>query len=126
MSVVLDASALLAVLLDEPGSDKVIGVMRGSAISAVNASECFARAVDRGSAAQSVMALLRDFEIDVVPFGADQARATAGLRSATRTVGASLGDRACLALGRERKQVIYTGDRRLADLDLGVDIRLIR
>src|SRR3569832_1516655 len=126
MSVALDASALLAVLLDEPGSDEVIGVMRGSVMSAVNASECFARAVDKGFAAQSVLALLHNFEIEVVPFDSDQALATAGLRSATRSVGASLGDRACLALGMERGCVVYTGDRRLAGLGLGIGSRLVR
>ena len=58
MSVVLDASAVLAVLLDEPGSDILIGVMRGSARSSLNASECFQRVVDEGFPASAVTALL--------------------------------------------------------------------
>lgn len=126
MSVVLDTSALLAVLLQEPGADKVIDVMRGSAMSAVNASECASRAIDKGFAARLPMALLDEFEIEVVPFGLNHALTAADLRAATRAVGASLGDRACLALGLELQWPVYTGDRRLARLDIGIDIRLIR
>ncbi|WP_174284933.1 type II toxin-antitoxin system VapC family toxin [Sphingomonas bacterium] len=126
MTVVLDASALLAVLLEEPGSDLVIDVMRGSALSALNASECIARAVDRGFAASSVMTLFRQAEIAVVPFDMGQAVLAADLRPKTRHAGASLGDRACLALALTRLQPVITGDRRLAELDLGIDIRLIR
>lgn len=126
MSAVIDASALLAVLLGEEGAEKVIPVMRGSMMSAVNASECFSRAVDRGASAAAVVAMLRDFEMEVVPFGLDEAAAAADLRPRTRAVGASLGDRACLALSIARDVPVYTGDRRLADLDLGIDIRLIR
>jgi PIN domain nuclease of toxin-antitoxin system len=46
MSVVIDASALFAVLLQENGSDTVVPLMRGAHMSALNASECFARVVD--------------------------------------------------------------------------------
>jgi PIN domain nuclease of toxin-antitoxin system len=126
MSAVIDASALLATLLDEDGAEAVIPVMRGSAMSAVNASECFSRAVDRGAAAKAVAAMLRDFEIEIVPFGLEDAAAAADLRPKTKHVGASLGDRACLALAMKLGQALYTGDRRLAELDLDIDIRLIR
>jgi len=126
VSVVLDASALLAVLLDEPGSNLVFSVMRGSAMSAVNASESFSRVVDKGHSPDSVATLLREFEIDVIPFRLNEAAAAAALRSRTRSVGASLGDRACLALAIQRGQPVYTGDRRLAELDLGIEVRLIR
>lgn len=126
MNAVIDASALLAVLLDEQGATTVIPVMRGSAISALNASECFSRAVDRGASAGGVAAMLRDFEMEVVSFGLHEAQAVADLRPRMRAVGASLSDRACLALAMARTAPLYTGDRRLADLDLGIDIRLIR
>jgi|UniRef100_UPI0035CAAA11 ribonuclease VapC len=126
MSVVLDASALLAVLLDETGADVVVPVMRGSALSSVNASETFQRAADKGHPAQRVLALLHGLEIEVVPFSMDHAIAAADLRPATRSAGASLGDRACLALAAERGATVYTGDRRLAGVDIGLDLRLIR
>ncbi len=126
MSVVLDASALLAMLLNEPGTGEVVAVMRGSAMSAVNASECFSRAIDKGFSAALPLAMLHEFEIEIVPFGLHQAEIAADLRTATRSIGASLGDRACLALAQERRLPVYTSDRRLAELDIGIDIRLIR
>ncbi|WP_426264295.1 type II toxin-antitoxin system VapC family toxin [Sphingomonas sp. PWP1-2] len=126
MSVVLDASAILAVLLDEPGAEIVIPVMRGSALSAVNASETFQRAADKGHQTQRVLALLKGLEIEVVPFTVDHAIAAADLRPATKAAGLSLGDRACLALAAERRATVYTGDRRLADVDIGLELRLIR
>jgi ribonuclease VapC len=126
MSVVLDACAILAVLLDEPGGEIVIPVMRGSALSAVNASETFQRAADKGHQTQRVLALLQGLEIEVVPFTMNLAIAAADLRLATRAAGLSLGDRACLALAAERRATVYTGDRRLAGVDVGLDLRLIR
>ena len=126
LKAVIDASALLAVLLDEPGAECVIDIMRGSSISAVNASESFQRAVDRGFAASSVMILLRQFEIDVIAFDVSQALLAADLRARTKSIGASLGDRACLALAVTRGCPVYTGDRKWAGLDLGLDIRMIR
>lgn len=126
MSVVLDASAILAVLLNETGEEVVMPVMRGSAVSSVNASETFQRAADKGHAAQRVLALLQGLEIEVVPFSLTHAIAAADLRPATRAAGISLGDRACLALAAERRATVYTADRRLAGVDIGLDLRLIR
>lgn len=126
MTAVLDASALLCVFLNEKGCDTVVPFMRGAAISALNASESFSRAVDNGFPATEVVLLLAQFEMTVAAFDLQQAQVAADLRPKTRHVGASLGDRACLALAMTRAQPMLTGDRRLADLDLGIDIRLIR
>ncbi len=95
-------------------------------MSAVNASECCSRAVERGGSAEGVIAIIRSFEVQIVPFDMDEAIAAAALRPLTRHVGASLGDRACLAAAQARGVGVYTGDRRLAELDIGVDVRLIR
>ena len=126
MSVVLDASAILAVLLNENGGAVVVPVMRGSAMSSVNASETFQRAADKGHAAQGVLTMLHLLEIEVVPFSIAHAIAAADLRPATKAAGVSLGDRACLALAAERRATVYTADRRLAEVDIGLDICLIR
>ena len=126
MTVVIDAAALLAVLLHEPGADTVVPVLRASAMSTLNVSECCSRAPERGAGEEAVLRALRRFEIDVVPFDLRQAVGAARLRDATRHVGASLGDRACLELGRSRGLAVFTADRRLAKLDIGIDIRLIR
>lgn len=126
MIAVIDAAALLALLLDEPGGELVTAILRGGVMSAVNVSECFVRAVDRGAQASSVSLIVESFEMEIVPFDLTEARRAAEIRPLTRHVGASLGDRACLALAQSRQLPLYTGDRRLAELDLGIDIRLIR
>lgn len=126
MSVVVDAAALLALLLAEYGGDVVLPVLRGSAMSAVNASECCSRAVERGATAAAVLAILQSYEINIVPFDLAQATDAADLRPVTRHLGLSLGDRACLALARSLRLPIYTSDRWMAKLDIGIDIRLIR
>ena len=126
MSAVIDAAALLAVLLDEAGSDAVLPVLRASRMSAVNLSECCSRAPERGASVPAVLRAVSRFEVTIVPFTLDQAVAAADLRASTRHVGASLGDRACLQLAQSKQIPVYTADRRLAELDIGIDIRLIR
>jgi ribonuclease VapC len=67
-------------------------------------------------------------DIDVVAFDESQSLDAAWLRMETRTVGLSLGDRACLALARSRKAVALTADRpwsQVADA-VGVTVRCIR
>lgn len=128
MIAVIDAAALLCVLLNEPGSDVALPALRGGLMSAVNLSECYSRGVERGAPMPAVLRAIERFEMLVVPFDAALAWETAMLREPTRPVGASLGDRACLALARQRQLPMFTGDRRLATIDpaIGIDIRLIR
>lgn len=126
MSVVIDASALLALLLDEPGASGVVPHLRGSTMSAINVSECCSRAPDRGSIIHAVVRAIRRFEIGVVPFDMDAALGAAALRPTTRHIGASLGDRACIDLAQKMRVPLLTADRRLAELDIDIDIRLIR
>lgn len=128
MTVVIDAAALLAVLLDEPGAAAVLPVLRASTMSAVNVSEACSRAVERGATIEAVLDAVRNFEVAVIPFDLAQARLAAELRPGTRHVSSSLGDRACLALAQLRSLPIYTADRRMGSLDgqLGFSIQLIR
>lgn len=128
MTVVVDAAAVLALMLGESGGELVAGVIRGSVMSAVNASESCARAVERGATADDMLSLIRSFEVRIVPFDLDQALAAARLRVPTKSAGLGIGDRACLALAERLGGAIYTGDRRLAAAGeaIGFDIRLIR
>ena len=126
MSAVIDASALLTLLLEEPGAEIVLPALRGSCMSAVNLSECMVRAIDRGHPAQAVAEIVDAYEVTVAAFDARQAAIASELRPQTRAVGASFGDRACLALAQDRAIPLLTADRRLAELDIGIDIRLIR
>ena len=128
MTVVIDAAALLAVLLDERGAEVVLPVLRTSIMSAVNLSEACSRGVERGATIEAVLGAAKRFEVVVVPFDPAQAQRAAELRPETRHAGSSLGDRACLALAQIRSLPIYTADRRMGSLDgrLDVAIRLIR
>ncbi len=128
MTAVVDASAVMALMLGEPGADVVMQIIRGSRMSAVNISECCSRGVERGARPADVMTILDAYEIDIVAFDLPFAIEAARLREPTRKQGASLGDRACLALASTLGLPVYTGDRRLANIDpaLGIDVRLIR
>jgi ribonuclease VapC len=129
MSVVLDASALLAYLWQEPGHEQVAACLEeGNALmSAVNVCEVFSRAIDRGMSAQDVSTLTHALGLDVRPFDAAQSIQAARLREFTRQAGLSLGDRACLALAQQLGFVALTADRAWAQCpNLGVQIQLLR
>jgi PIN domain nuclease of toxin-antitoxin system len=126
VTVVLDSSALLAIGFGEPGAERVRAAMAEAVISAVNASEIIARLIDRGVPGDEAVLSLREFEVPVRPFDQEQARDAGLLRAATRTLGLSLGDRACLALARAEGATVLTADRTWAGLDLGVTIEVIR
>ena len=127
-SHILDASALLASLHREPGADQVEEVVaRGEgAISAVNLSEVVSRLADRGMPEAQIRGEIDSAGLDVVPFDSELAYSAGLLRPATRRWGLSLGDRACLALARQRGLPAMTADRTWAELSLGVPIQVIR
>ena len=128
----MDASALLAFLLEEPGADRVEeSLARGALMSAVNWAEVLSKLVDRGQAADVTAAILLgrgvlDSALRIEPLGARLAIQIARLRNPTRTSGLSLADRACLALAAEFKTVALTADRQWKKLDMGVAVELIR
>lgn len=125
-ATVLDASALLALLGSEPGSEVVAETIPGSAISTVNLSEVVSKLTERGVPEQAVRAALGEIELEIHPFSEDLAYRTGFLRLATRSLGLSLGDRACLALGLQLEATVLTTDRNWRELDLGIEIRAIR
>ena len=108
--VVLDASALLALLQDEPGAGKVADAIGTSRMSSVNYAEVVSHFIHAGMPADQVDAMLRPLPMAIVE--ADQALATiAGrLRAATAEAGLSLGDRFCLALARRDGLPALTAD----------------
>lgn len=129
---VLDASAVLAYLNRETGAEVVADLVAlGANVSAVNLAEVLSTAADRGVEAERLLVRLADVgllqgAISVEPFTAEDASAVASLRAATRSAGLSLGDRACLALARRLEAPAVTADAAWSELDVGVEIRLIR
>lgn len=128
--IVLDTSALLAPMFGEPGGDAVVAVL-GSGVpllmSAVNLAEAVEKLIRRhGMAAEGAEDRVLALGVEVVPFDAAQAAEVGALEPALRGRDISLGDRACLTLGRLRGLPVLTADRPWAALDLGVEVRLIR
>lgn len=123
---VLDASALLCLLFDEPGAERVEAVLHSACISAANHAEVISKLVDRGQAPEEAMADLRELDLDVVPMDRTQAETAGALRTATREAGLSLGDRACLALAASRQAVAITTDRAWKKLKIEVNVEVAR
>jgi PIN domain nuclease of toxin-antitoxin system len=124
--IVLDASALLAFLFREVGQERVAEVVERSCLSAVNLCEVLGRfARDRHDPVE-VLSRIRETSIEIVPFDAGQAVLAAALAPVLRPRGLSLGDRACLALAVSRGVPALTADRAWIDLDIGVEVRVIR
>jgi len=125
--IVLDASALLAILNQESGADKLTPELLSTAVSGtVNLAEVQGKLVDRGLSPDDAWEATLSPIREAVPFTAEQARLAGSLIAVTRPLGLSLGDRACLALGLASKSPVYTADASWKNLKLGVRIHIIR
>ena len=124
--IVLDASAVLALLKREPGADQVKAVLDQTDLCAVNAAEVQGKLIDAGLSRQAAEERLRFLGCSIIPFSEEQAIEAGSLISQTRSLGLSLGDRACLALAIDRKAKVYTTDKAWKNLSLGIEIVVIR
>jgi len=124
--VVLDASAVLALLKREPGAERVRAVLDRAILGAVNVAEVQSKLVDLGLNRDAAEARIRFLGLIIVAFSEKQAIEAGSLIAETRSLGLSLGDRACLALAIERKATVYTTDRVWKNLNLGIEIEVIR
>lgn len=97
-SAVLDASAVLALVRDEPGGDKVAPFVGRAAISAVNLQEVVKDLMVSGLPEAIIRALLAELRLDVRAHDTEAAYAAAALHEQTREYGRGLGDRSCMAL----------------------------
>jgi PIN domain nuclease of toxin-antitoxin system len=125
-SVVLDASALLAVLNAEAGADIVLAALSDAAISAVNYSEVLKKTVERNAPTEPVLAFMNGWPVEIVSFDEDLAASSAALYPVTKQHGLSFADRACLALGIQRNSKVLTSERRMALPTLSIKVKLIR
>ncbi|WP_267381406.1 MULTISPECIES: type II toxin-antitoxin system VapC family toxin [unclassified Sphingomonas] len=109
-SVVLDASAVLALVRDEPGADKVAPHVGRAAISAVNLQEVIKELLLSGLDEATTRELLDELRLDVRAHDVGTAYAAAGLHVQTRQYGRGLGDRSCLALAMQLGVPALTAD----------------
>ncbi|RYF22944.1 MAG: PIN domain-containing protein [Oxalobacteraceae bacterium] len=110
-SVVMDASAVLALVRDEPGADKVTPHVGRSAISAVNLQEVIKELLLSGLDAATIREILDELRLDVRSHDVEAAYAAAGLHIQTKEFGRGLGDRSCLALAMQLGVPALTADR---------------
>ena len=126
MRVVLDASALLAYLRAEPGSEAVDSVLGSALITSVNWAEVLQKSLSAGVEAKGLRQELQALGLAVEPFSAGDADTAALLWPQTRNLGVSLADRACLSLALRLNLPVFTCDRLWAELNLPLRIELLR
>lgn len=126
-NIILDASALLALIQEEQGAEIIKPLLKFSVMSAVNIAESLTALQRIDISPQEALTLITDIVTLIVPFDLEQAGYVAELQSHVQHKGLSLGDRACIALGIKLQVPIYTADKIWAELQLnGADIKLIR
>ena len=123
---VLDASALLAFLRNEPGAGEVAAVLTRSCISAVNLTETISKIVEYGKPLDDVGYQIDRLRIPVIPFDAKHAKLVASMWKATCVAGLSLGDWACLAPGLQPGLPVLTADQKWTKADVDAKVEVIR
>ena len=130
---ILDASAVLAYLQQEKGQDKVEAAMDASPcwITTVNLCEVLGKLCEKGMPPEEALAAVNDLGLTVMDFDAELAALAAFLRVRTKPIGASLGDRACLALAEHAAHahagpIVYTAEQAWTKLKWPFKVVVIR
>ena len=124
--MILDASALLAFLHNEPGAEQVHMALDSAHVSTVNWAEVLQKSLRRQVDITGMQEEFTEIGVTFEPFTPNQAELTAQLWDKTRKFGLSLADRSCLALAIDKEAVVLTADRAWTKLDVGIEILLIR
>jgi ribonuclease VapC len=123
---VLDASAVLCLLQEEKGAERVARALPAAKIGAVNYSEVVGKLVEAGVDEATVDQLIGMLQLTMVPFDRTQARLAGFLRMATRRFGLSFGDRACLALAQAEGATALTCDRSWTKFEAPCKVEVLR
>lgn len=128
MSTVLDASALLALLQREAGAERVADALPDATMCIANLAEVAAKQADLGLDPSLLVTRVEALGVRIQPVTAHDVVTQAELHRSDREhrVGLSLGDRLCVALGLRLGLPVLTADRRWSQLDLPIEVVLLR
>ena len=126
MTSVVDASAVLAVVLAEARGDAMLPHMHKAFMSSVNLAEAVSKLTERGATPEIAWSQLQRLKLNFVDLDIELARSAGEMRVATKPFGLSLGDRACLALGRVKGLPVITTDRDMARVEVGVEVKVFQ
>ena len=125
--IVLDASAILAVILREPGYERLTPALLAQAVAGtVNLAEVHGKLVTRGWSSEEAWEDATSPIQEIAPFNEEHAKIAGDLIQSTRHLGLSLGDRACLALAIALNAPVYTADKSWKSLKLKARVHAIR
>ncbi|MEP6601521.1 MAG: type II toxin-antitoxin system VapC family toxin [Nitrospirota bacterium] len=124
--IVIDASALLALLFGETGHEMVDAALDHGVMNAVNLAEVASRLFFLGADEQTTRDRLGDLPVEIIPFTAEHAYRVGLLRVSTKAQGLSLGDRACIATAEELNLPALTSDQSWSRLKLKIPVQVIR
>ncbi|MGE4351790.1 MAG: type II toxin-antitoxin system VapC family toxin [Bdellovibrionales bacterium] len=124
--VLLDSSALLALIHREKGAELVEPFLGCAVMSAVNYAEVLSKLMEKGVPDKEAITIVRDLLQEVIPFDEQSAAVSGRLRSHTKSLGLSLGDRACLATAEVHELEVLTADKVWAKVKAPVKIKCVR
>ncbi|WP_375332856.1 type II toxin-antitoxin system VapC family toxin [Candidatus Tisiphia endosymbiont of Psammoecus bipunctatus] len=125
--VILDASALIALLSEEKGGETVASILPKSVMNSVNIAEVAKFLIERRSLSEEEVSNIIQSLIEIIiPFDTQLALISANIVRQTKALGLSLGDRACLALALQTGYTVYSADRIWSKLNLDCKIVIIR
>ena len=125
-AIVFDSSVLIAILRQEPGSDVGEQSLNDALISTVNLAEVATYLARNSVPPETINDALAAFPIVVVPFDREQGLIAGCLYPACKSLGLSLGDRACLALAKSKNLPVLTADKAWLELEINVEVKSIR
>jgi ribonuclease VapC len=130
---IIDASAILAYLQQEKGHDIVEAALDAypSWVTTVNYCEVLGKLCEKGMPADEAQGAINDLGLIALDFDIELARQAAVMRVRTKPIGASLGDRACLALAQQTTEteitpIVYTAEQSWSKLKWTFKVVTIR